>query len=135
MRTPPVSGAWQPGDDPGRRQFVRIAVDRPFILDGGGRLRDVDIAYETWGTLAPDGANAVLVCHAWTGDSHAAGHRRSSAAGRRGGGKASSAPVSPSTPTGTSSCAPTSSAAARARPARRRPIRTTAGPTGRASPS
>ena len=70
---PPVTGAWQPGDDPGRRQFLRVAVDRPFILDGGGRLRDVDIAYETWGTLAPDGANAVLVCHAWTGDSHATG--------------------------------------------------------------
>jgi len=73
MRRPPATGAWRHGDDPGRRQFLRIAVDRPFILDGGGRLRDVDIAYETWGTLAPDGANAVLLCHAWTGDSHATG--------------------------------------------------------------
>ncbi len=73
MKRPPATGAWRPGDDPGRRQFLRIAVDRPFIMDGGGRLRDVDIAYETWGTLAPDGANAVLLCHAWTGDSHATG--------------------------------------------------------------
>jgi homoserine O-acetyltransferase len=73
MKTPPVTGAWHPGDHPGRRQFARIAIDRPFILDGGGRLRDVDIAYETWGTLAPDGGNAVLLCHAWTGDSHATG--------------------------------------------------------------
>ncbi|MFO1536376.1 MAG: hypothetical protein ACKOVH_00880, partial [Actinomycetota bacterium] len=31
------------------------------------------VAYETWGALAPDGANAVLVLHALTGDSHAAG--------------------------------------------------------------
>jgi len=73
MRRPPATGAWRPGDDPGRRQFLRVAVDRPFILDGGGRLRDVDIAYETWGTLGPDGANAILLCHAWTGDSHATG--------------------------------------------------------------
>jgi homoserine O-acetyltransferase len=73
MKTPSATGAWRPGDDPGRRQFLRVAVDRPFILDGGGRLRDVDIAYETWGRLAPDGSNAVLVCHAWTGDSHVTG--------------------------------------------------------------
>jgi homoserine O-acetyltransferase len=73
MRTPPATGAWRPGDPPGRRQFLRLAVDRPLILDGGGRLRDVIVAYETWGTLAADGGNAVLVCHAWTGDSHAAG--------------------------------------------------------------
>ena len=31
------------------------------------------VAYETWGTLAPDASNAVLVLHALTGDSHAAG--------------------------------------------------------------
>ena len=36
-------------------------------------LRDVTVAYETWGELDADGANAVLVCHALTGDSHAAG--------------------------------------------------------------
>ena len=69
----PVSGAWQPGDDPGRRQFFTIATDRTFSLEMGGQLQDVTIAYETWGELAADGSNAVLVCHAWTGDSHAAG--------------------------------------------------------------
>jgi homoserine O-acetyltransferase len=36
-------------------------------------LRDVTIAYETWGELDADASNAVLVCHAWTGDSHVAG--------------------------------------------------------------
>ena len=70
---PPASGAWRPGEDPGHRQFVTIAVDRPLALDGGGRLRDVAAAYETWGRLDADGANAVLVCHAWTGDSHVVG--------------------------------------------------------------
>ncbi len=69
----PVTGAWRPGDPVGSRQFLRIAADRPIALDGGGTLRDVDIAYETWGTLNPEADNAVLLCHAWTGDSHAVG--------------------------------------------------------------
>lgn len=69
----PVTGAWRPGDDPGRRRFVRLADDRPFVLEGGGDLRDIDVAFETWGELADDRGNAVLVCHALTGDSHAAG--------------------------------------------------------------
>jgi homoserine O-acetyltransferase len=70
---PPASGAWRPGDHPGQRQFLRIATDRPFTLEGGGVLTDIDLAYETWGTLDADAGNAVLVCHALTGDSHAAG--------------------------------------------------------------
>jgi homoserine O-acetyltransferase len=67
----PVTGAWRPGDDPGRRQFVTI--DDGLKLEAGGRLPTVTVAYETWGTLAPDASNAVLVLHALTGDSHAAG--------------------------------------------------------------
>jgi homoserine O-acetyltransferase len=69
----PVTGAWRPGDHPGRRQFLTIATDRPFALEGGGFLRDITIAYETWGELDATASNAVLVCHALTGDSHAAG--------------------------------------------------------------
>ena len=69
----PVTGAWRPGDPEGRRKFLTFASERPFALDGGEVLTEVTIAYETWGTLAEDASNAVLVCHAWTGDSHAAG--------------------------------------------------------------
>lgn len=69
----PVTGAWRPGDPPGRRQFVDLAADRPFALEGGGLLRGVTLAYETWGELSEARDNAVLVCHALTGDSHAAG--------------------------------------------------------------
>jgi homoserine O-acetyltransferase len=55
------------------RRFVTLGTDRRFFLEGGGSLRDVSIAYETWGELAADASNAVLVCHALTGDAHAAG--------------------------------------------------------------
>jgi homoserine O-acetyltransferase len=68
-----VSGAWRPGDPPGRRQFISIATDRPFSLEGGGQLRDITLAYETWGTLDAAASNAILICHAWTGDSHVTG--------------------------------------------------------------
>ena len=69
----PVTGGWLPGDEPGHRQFFTFATDRRFALDCGVALSDVVVAYETWGHLDADGSNAVLLCHAWTGDSHAAG--------------------------------------------------------------
>ncbi|MBI2710597.1 MAG: homoserine O-acetyltransferase [Actinobacteria bacterium] len=52
---------------------MRTAVDRPFVLEGGGVLHDITVAFESWGRLAADASNAVLVCHALTGDAHAAG--------------------------------------------------------------
>jgi homoserine O-acetyltransferase len=42
-------------------------------LDCGVTLLDVDVAYETYGTLNRDRSNAVLVLHAFSGDAHAAG--------------------------------------------------------------
>ncbi len=69
----PASGGWTPDQPAGDRRFHTFATDRPFSLEGGGSLRNVTIAYETWGTLNADASNAILVCHAWTGDSHAAG--------------------------------------------------------------
>ncbi|QXE38304.1 homoserine O-acetyltransferase [Streptomyces sp. GMY02] len=68
---PPATGAWREGDPPGRRQWwVRAG---PLALEAGGELPEIRIAYETWGHLAADASNAVLVLHALTGDSHAAG--------------------------------------------------------------
>lgn len=72
----PVSGAWQPGDEVGDRQFFTFADDRPFAVESGAVLSDVTIAYETWGTLNADASNALLICHAWTGDSHASGRAK-----------------------------------------------------------
>lgn len=71
--TVPATGAWRPSDPLGQRQFMRMAVDRAFVLEGGGQLHDITICFETWGTLNADASNAVLVCHALTGDAHAAG--------------------------------------------------------------
>lgn len=42
-------------------------------MEAGGELPGARLAFETWGRLAPDRSNAVLVLHALTGDSHAAG--------------------------------------------------------------
>ncbi len=67
----PVTGAWRPGDEPGRRQFAHFADG--LKLEAGGALETATVAYETWGERAPDAANAILVLHALSLDSHAAG--------------------------------------------------------------
>ncbi len=46
----------------------------PFRLAAGEQLQEVSVAYETYGTLAPEKDNAILVAHALTGDSHPAAH-------------------------------------------------------------
>jgi homoserine O-acetyltransferase len=50
----------------------RFPADRPLRLDSGALLRPLEIAYQTYGTLNADRSNAVLVCHALTGDQYAA---------------------------------------------------------------
>lgn len=70
---PPVSGAWRPGDPVGQRKFFTTPAGRKVALDTGAVMAEVTVAYETWGTLDDRASNAVLLCHAWTGDSHASG--------------------------------------------------------------
>jgi len=69
----PATGAWYDGAAFGTRKFLEFPNDRPVALDSGKTLQRVTIAYETWGKLNSDKSNAILLCHAWTGDSHAAG--------------------------------------------------------------
>ncbi|HEX5401837.1 MAG TPA: homoserine O-acetyltransferase [Pseudonocardiaceae bacterium] len=71
MNQVPASGAWREGAPNGRRQWFRSL--QPLTLESGAVLPEYTLAYETWGTLADDRSNAVLVEHALTGDSHVAG--------------------------------------------------------------
>ena len=69
----PVTGAWRSGDPVGDRLFATVGGGRPFVLEGGGVLTEVAMAFETWGELSAAADNAILICHALTGDSHAHG--------------------------------------------------------------
>ena len=50
-----------------------LDLPHPLRLDCGRQLSPVRIAYETYGTLSPARDNVILVCHALSGDAHAAG--------------------------------------------------------------
>jgi len=57
-----------------KRQVAVVATEQdPLPLECGRSLAPVSLAYETFGVLSPERDNAILVCHALTGDSHVAG--------------------------------------------------------------
>jgi homoserine O-acetyltransferase len=51
-------------------QVAHFGADKPLRLDSGVDLSPFQIAYQTYGTLNADRSNAVLICHALTGDQH-----------------------------------------------------------------
>jgi homoserine O-acetyltransferase len=54
--------------------YINIGKSQqPHLLESGATLGPVRLAYETYGELAADGGNAILVLHALSGDAHAAG--------------------------------------------------------------
>ena len=52
--------------------LVRFGPDKPLRLDAGVDLTPFQIAYQTYGELNAERSNAVLICHALTGDQHVA---------------------------------------------------------------
>ena len=56
----------------GGGRSIEFGPDRPLRLDSGADLSPLTIAYQTYGRLNEARSNAVLICHALTGDQHAA---------------------------------------------------------------
>lgn len=66
------------GDSVGVVEPRQIRLQLPpggLVLERGGVLPQVEVCYETCGTLARDRSNVVYICHALTGDAHVAGIR------------------------------------------------------------
>lgn len=53
--------------------IVRLAQDKPLVLECGVSISDFPLAFQTYGTLNPQKNNAILVCHALTGDQYVCG--------------------------------------------------------------
>ena len=71
------------GRNAGLVETTRVVLwteDDPLVLESGETIGPVEVAYETYGVLAPARDNAVVVLHALTGDAHAAGHHGDPAA-------------------------------------------------------
>jgi homoserine O-acetyltransferase len=66
---------WEAVGSAGVVESRLLRLDAPLPLSSGRTLDGVEVAYETYGTLAPDRANAILICHALSGDAHVAGWR------------------------------------------------------------
>jgi homoserine O-acetyltransferase len=63
-----------PADSVGLVKPQKLAFDTPLELDCGRSLPGFELVYETYGELNADASNAILICHALSGDHHAAGY-------------------------------------------------------------
>ena len=63
-----------PVDSVGLVSPTTLHIDKPITLDCGRSLPSYDLIYETYGELNANKSNAILICHALSGDHHAAGY-------------------------------------------------------------
>src|SRR3989339_18467 len=56
-----------------KKSVTLFTPESPLTLASGKTLAPVAVAYETLGRLSADRSNAILICHALSGDSHVAG--------------------------------------------------------------
>ena len=68
-----AAGSVAPAGSVGTVETQYLNLPSPVRLDSGRELHPVRVAYETYGTLSPQRDNVILVCHALSGDAHAAG--------------------------------------------------------------
>ena len=67
-----MRGSAQAEIDHPSSQLVRFSREVPLLLDSGKQFGPFQIAFDTYGTLNPEKTNAVLICHALTGDQYVA---------------------------------------------------------------
>ena len=63
-----------PDDSVGMVSPQTLHIDTPITLEGGRTLPVYDLVFETYGELNQDASNAILICHALSGDHHVAGY-------------------------------------------------------------
>src|ERR1700750_380450 len=73
MAEPASTLAAGPAGSVGTVETQYLDLPEPVRLDCGRDLHPVRVAYETYGVLSPRRDNVILVCHALSGDAHAAG--------------------------------------------------------------
>ena len=55
-------------------KYFNLSKDELFVLETGVEISELKIAYEIYGELNEQKNNAVLICHAFSGDAHVAGY-------------------------------------------------------------
>ncbi len=63
-----------PPNSVGIVQYQDFHYDQPFVFQSGQSIVSFNLRYETYGELNADGSNAILICHALSGDHHCAGY-------------------------------------------------------------
>ncbi|MEJ2041773.1 MAG: homoserine O-acetyltransferase [Reinekea sp.] len=65
-----------PADSVGLVDPQIVTFNEPLPLRSGRTINSYELVYETYGTLDAECANAILICHALSGNHHAAGFNR-----------------------------------------------------------